>query len=381
MTKRIALVSLLASGACASARPAAVPTAAAAAPASPADAPAFVYVGGYRPEISVFRLDRASGKLTPAGSAAAGTAPSFLAFDPSARHLYAVDEVDEGRVLAFAIDAGSGALTPLGTASSAGTIPAHLSVDRTGRWLLVANYADKKPGTIAVLPVDADGRLGAAADTRDFGPGTMPHMIVTDPGNRFVLVPCKGGSFVAQLDFDAATGKLTPNQPDRVPAPPGSGPRHLAFHPNGRLAYVINEQALTITGYAFDAATGRLAARQTVSTLPAGVRPGRGDSTAEIHVHPSGRFLYGSNRGYDSVAIYRLDDSGGLTLVGQERRTIRKPRAFDLDPSGAFLLVANQSGDDVSVFRVAPSSGMLEPVGPPTPAGKAPSFVGVVLLR
>jgi 6-phosphogluconolactonase len=247
--------------------------------------------------------------------------------------------------------------------------------------LLVANYADRKPGTIAVLPVGPDGRLGAATDTRDFGPGTMPHMIVTDPSNRFVLVPCKGGPFVAQLGFDATTGKLTPSRPDRVPAPPGSGPRHVAFHPNGRLAYVINEQTLTITGYAFDAATGHLTARQTVSTLPAGAHPGPGDSTAEIHVHPSGRFLYGSNRGYDSIAIYRLDDRGDLTLVGQERRTIRKPRAFDLDPSGSLLLVANQDGDDVSVFRVDPAHGTLEPVGPPTPAGKAPSFVAVVLPR
>jgi 6-phosphogluconolactonase len=377
MTKHAALLLASLVTACASGRsaPSVVSPA-----SSPGEGAAFVYVGGYRPDISIFRLDRASGVLTPAGGVPAGKAPSFLAFDPGRRRLFAVDEIDEGQVLAFAIDPRDGALTPLGSASSAGTGPAHLSVDGTGRWVLVANYADDKPGTIAVLPIDSGGRLGPAVDTHDFGPGTMPHMILADPGNRFVLVPCKGGPYVAQLAFDARTGKLTPNQPDRAPAPRGSGPRHLTFHPNGRLAYVINELALTITAYAFDATTGRLSAQQTVPTLPPGMAGGPDTSTAEIHVHPSGRFLYGSNRGHDSIAIFRIDQSGRLALVGHERRNIRKPRDFDLDPSGALLLVANQDGDDVSVFRIDPSNGTLEPTGPPTPAGKGPSFVGVVLL-
>jgi 6-phosphogluconolactonase len=340
---------------------------------------AFVYVGGYRPEIAIFRLDRSSGKLTPVGSAPAGKAPSYLAFDPSGRRLYAVDEVEDGHVSAFAIDPRTGALSPLGVTSSAGVGPAHLSVDRTGRWVLVANYADTRPGTIAVIPVDAEGHPGAPVATRDFGPGTMPHMIVADPSNRHVYVPCKGGPYVAQMAFDAATGKLTPADPDRVPAQPGSGPRHLAFHPDGRVLYVVNEQALTITSYTVDPASGRLTPGQSVSTVPAGVVGGKENSTAEIHVHPSGHFLYASNRGYDSIAIYKLDGGGGLTLVGQERRTIRKPRDFDLDPSGALLLVANQNGDDVSVFRVDPATGALEPTGPPTPAGKGPSFVGVLV--
>jgi 6-phosphogluconolactonase len=204
-------------------------------------------------------------------------------------------------------------------------------------------------------------------------------MILTDPGNHYVYVPCKGGPYVAQLAFDATTGKLTPSDPERVPAQPGSGPRHIAFHPNGRVAYVINEQALTITSYAVDPASGRLTPQQTVPTVPPGVVGGKENSTAEIHVHPSGHFLYASNRGYDSIAIYKLDGAGGLTLVGQERRTIRKPRDFDLDPSGALLLVANQSGDDISVFRVDPTTGTLTPTGPPTPAGKGPSFVGVLV--
>jgi 6-phosphogluconolactonase len=349
-------------------------------PSSGGAGTAFVYVGGYRPEISIFRLDRGTGRLTPAGQAPAGEAPSYLAFDPSGRRLFAVDEVDDGRVSSFAVDARNGALTPLGTASSAGVGPAHLSVDRTGRWVLVANYAGDKPGIIAVLPVGEDGRPGQAVDQRDFGPGTMPHMIVADPSNHFVLVPCKGGPYVAQLGFDPATGKLTSNQPDRVPAAPGSGPRHIAFHPSGRLAYVINELSLTITSYAYDPATGRLSERQTVPTVPADAARKPGNSTAEIHVHPSGRFLYGSNRGHDSIAIFRLDDAGGLSLVGHERRTIRCPRDFDLDPSGSLLLVANQDGDDISVFRVDPTSGTLEPTGPATPAGKGPSFVGVLVL-
>jgi 6-phosphogluconolactonase len=341
----------------------------------------YVYVGGYRPEISIFRLDMTNGKLTAVGHVAAGTAPSFLAWDPAGKYLFGADEVDSGRVMAFAIDGTNGGLRPLGDVSSAGVGPAHLSVDHSGHWVLVANYADKKSGTIAVLPIGADGKLGAAVDTRDFGPATMPHMILTDPTNNYVFVPCKGGPYVAQLAFDPTTGKLTPNDPDRVDAPPKSGPRHLAFHPSKDVAYLINEQAMTVIVYAFDRDTGRLTEQQTVPTLPAGDGLGaKGLSTAEIQVHPSGKFLYGSNRGHNSIVIYRIDDSGRLTLVGHETRTIHKPRHFSIDPTGALLLVANQENDTVSVFGIHQTTGVLTPMGEPTPAGKQPSFVGVLLL-
>jgi 6-phosphogluconolactonase len=341
----------------------------------------YVYVGGYRPQISIFRLDMRSGKLTPAGQVAAGSAPSFLAWDPAGKNLFAVDEVDIGRVLSFAIDGASGGLRPTGEVSSAGVGPAHLSVDRSGHFVLVANYADKKSGTVAVLPIGADGKLEQAVDTRDFGPATMPHMILTDPSNSFVYVPCKGGPYTAGFAFDAATGKLTATDPELFSAPPKSGPRHLAFHPSKNVAYLILEQAMTVVAYSFDRGNGRLTELQTISTLPEGAFPGGpGLSTAEIEVHRSGKFLYGSNRGHNSIVIYRIADSGRLTLVGHETRTINKPRHFSIDPTGALLLVANQAGDSVSVFRIDQATGALTPLGQPTPAGKQPSFVGVLEL-
>jgi 6-phosphogluconolactonase len=372
MTPRVLGLGLLLAGlACASMRPVERPA---------VTGVPFVYVAGYRPEILIFRLDLATGKLTPAGSATSGSAPSFLAWDPGRRFLFALDEVPEGRVASFAIDQHTGALTRLSEASSAGVGPAHVSVDHAGRWLLVANYADKEPGTIGVLPIGGDGKLGEPVDSRNFGPGSMPHMITVDPTNHFVFVPSKGGNYVAQLKLDLATGKLTPNDPDRVATAAGAGPRHITFHPNGKYAYVINEQGFTIVGYEFDAATGRLKPFQTVPTLPAGVAPGANYSTADIHVHPSGNFLYGSNRGHNSIVIFRLDAAGRMTLVGHETRAITFPRNFHIDPTGTLLLVANQRADSVTIFRIDQNTGLLEQLGPPTPAGKGPSFVGVVML-
>jgi 6-phosphogluconolactonase len=341
----------------------------------------FVYVGGYRPEISIFRLDPKSGALTPAGSADGGKEPSFLAFHPSGKYLYAVNEVPEGRVVAFAVDQKTGALTRLNEASSAGVGPAHLSVDPSGHWLLVANYADPKPGTVASLPIRDDGSLGAPVSTRDFGPATMPHSIRTDPTDHFVFVPCKGGPYVAQLLLDLKTGALTPNTPDRVASAPKTGPRHMDFHPNGKFAYVINEQAMTMTTYALDARAGKLTEIETVSTLPAGVTGGKDFSTADVHVHPSGKWLYGSNRGHNSIVIYKVDaKTGKLALVGHETRTIDRPRNFHVDPTGKLLMVANQNAASVTTFRIDEATGKLEQLGAPTPAGAKPSFVGVLML-
>lgn len=360
---------------------------AAAAPSTrvdPAPGPAtrspYVYVGGYRPEISIFRLDTSTGKLTPAGQAAAGTAPSFLAWDPAGKYLFAADEVEAGKVLAFAVDGASGALRPLGDASSAGIGPAHLSVDRSGHWVLVANYADQKSGTIAILPIGPDGRLSAAVDTRDYGPASMPHMILTDPTNHFVFVPCKGGPYVAQLIFDESTGKLTPNEPEKAKNRAGSGPRHMTFHPSKDVAYLINEQQMAVVVYAFDRKSGRLSELQSIATLPPKQSIVKGYSTAEIEPHKSGKFLYGSNRGHNSIVIYRIDDSGRLKLIGHERRMIDKPRHFSIDPSGTLLMVANQGNDTVTVFGIDQETGLLSPKGDPVPAGKQPSFVGTLLV-
>ena len=341
----------------------------------------FVYVSGYRPEITIFRLDTAGGKLVPAGRATnVGLEPSFLAFDPAQKYLFAVNETDPGRVRSFAINQATGALTPLNDVPSAGSITAHLSTDRTGRWLLVANYGgEAKQGTIASIPIGTDGRLGAAVDTREFGVGTMAHQIRADPGNRFVYVPLKGGPAVAQLVFDPATGRMKPNAPPQVTAAAGAGPRHLDFHTNGRFAYVINELDLTMTAFAYDAKTGLLRELQVLPTLPAAADK-VGASCADVHVHRTGRFLYGSNRGHNSIVIYRLGDDGRMTLVGHESRGINRPRNFTIDPTGTLMLVANQDGASVTIFRIDQNKGTLEPIGAPTPVGPNPSFVGVVML-
>ena len=339
----------------------------------------FVYVSGYRPDISIFRLDVPAGVLIPAGRAAGGQDPSFLAWDPAAKFLFAVNETDPGRVRAFAIDQASGGLTPINDVPAMGSFTAHLSTDRTGRWLLVANYGDLKPGIIASFPIGSDGRLGPAVDTREFGPGSMAHFIGTDPGNRFTFVPLKGGPAVAQLVFDAATGRMRPNVPPQVTAAAGAGPRHLDFHPNGRFAYVINELDLTMTAYAYDAAVGLLREVQVLPTLPAAADK-VGASAADVHVHRSGRFLYGSNRGHDSIVIYRLAEDGRMTLIGHETRGIRRPRNFTIDPTGTLVLVANQDAANITIFRIDQGSGTLTPIGMPTPAGLNPSFVGVAML-
>lgn len=346
-------------------------------PAAQSAAP-FVYVSGYRPEIAIFRLDTAAGTLTPVAKATdVGQEPSFLAWDPAGRFLFAVNETDPGRVRSFAIDRRTGGLTPLNDVAAMGSITAHLSTDKTGRWLLVANYGDLKQGTIASFPIGPDGRLGAAIDTREFGIGAMAHYISSDPNNRFAFVPLKGGPAVAQLIFDAATGRMTPNTPPQVGAAPGAGPRHLDFHPNGRFAYVINELDLTMTAFSYDAKSGLLREMQTLSTLPAAADR-VGASAADVHVHRSGRFLYGSNRGHDSIAIFRLADDGRMTLAGHESRNIRRPRNFTIDPTGTLMLVANQDAANVTIFRIDQKTGTLEPVGAPTPVGPNPSFVGVL---
>ncbi|MEO5740216.1 MAG: lactonase family protein [Vicinamibacterales bacterium] len=340
----------------------------------------FVYVSGYRPEITIFRLDTASGTVTPAGRMTnVGQDPSFLAFDPAEKFLFAVNETDPGRVRSFTINQANGALTPINDVPSAGSITAHLSTERTGRWLLVANYGDSKQGTIASIPIAADGRLGAAVDTREFGIGSMAHQIRADPGNRFVFVPLKGGPAVAQLVFDPATGRLKPNVPPRAAAAAGAGPRHMDFHPSGRFAYVINELDLTMTAYAYDAKTGLLRELQILPTLPAAADK-VGASAADVHVHRTGRFLYGSNRGHNSIVIYRLDEDGRMTLVGHESRGITRPRNFTIDPTGTLMLVANQDAANLTIFRIDQNKGTLEPIGKPTPVGVNPSFVGVAML-
>ena len=335
---------------------------------------AIVYVGGAT--ISIFALDLATGALTPRGTAAASS-PSFLAVNPGKTTLYAVEEQATGRVGAFSIarsGANLGALTPLGSVASGGQGPTHVSVDRSGRWVLVANYGS---GTVAVLPVQAGGGLAAAVDTES--PGANAHLITVDPGNRFAFVPCLGSDRVAQFAFDANTGQLTANPVPALATAANAGPRHLDFRPGGGFAYLINERDETMTALGYDSGTGRLTALQTLPALPAGVGLA-GNNGAEVFVHPSGKFLYGSNRGHNSIVAYTLDaTTGRMTLIGHTPTGGNTPRSFAIDPSGNLMLVANQGSGRINAFRINQTTGALTALAPVTNVA-SPAFVGIVVL-
>jgi 6-phosphogluconolactonase len=336
--------------------------------------PLVAYASGYAQAIDRFAVDESTGALSATGSTPSfGTSPSFLAIDPSATNLYALDENTAGRVGAYAIDRATGALTFLGSVSSGGDGPAFLTVDGSGKYVLVANYGD---GTVSVLPVQAGGGVGAPLAT--LAVGANAHMIVPDPSNRFVFVPCLGADYVAQFVFDAGTGKLTPNATPHVATAAGAGPRHIAFHPNGKLAYLINETNSTITAYAFDPSAGTLGEIETQTTLPAGFT---GTNTAaEIWVHPSGAWLFGSNRGDDSIAVFAIDPATGkMTAKGHTKTGGQTPRDFTLDRTGTWLYAANQASGSIVPFRFDASQGTLTAVAAPVTL-TSPSFVGLVRL-
>ena len=338
-----------------------------------------VYVGTYTQGgkskgIYLLDMDPESGKLTPKGVVAEVANPSFLAIHPNRRYLYAVGEISDfagkksGAVNAFSIDAGTGALTLLNQQPSRGAGPCHVVVDGAGKNVLVANYGG---GSVAALPVAGDGRLGEATafvqhEGKSVNPqrqeGPHAHSINVDRANRFVFAADLGLDKVLIYRLDAAKGTLAPNDPPAGVVPPGSGPRHFAFHPNGRYAYVINEISSTVTAFGFDSNSGALKPVQTLSTLPADYRGGGG--TAEIQVHPSGKFLYGSNRGHDSIAIFGIDaGTGMLTPAGHQLTGGKTPRNFGIDPTGNFVLAANQNSDTIVVFRIDTKTGALAPTG------------------
>jgi len=273
-----------------------------------------------------------------------------------------------GAVSVFAIDAGSGALTFINQRPSMGTAPCHLVLDRSARHLLVANYGS---GSVAVLPVAADGRLGSASDVvqhtghsvnseRQQGPHA--HCVTVDRANRHVFVCDLGLDKVLSYRLDGRLGKLIPNDPPFAQVKPGSGPRHMVFHPDGRFAYVINEMSSTVTAFRYDANAGVLSEVQTVSALPhyfTGVNSG-----AEVDVHPSGKLLYVSNRGHNSVVLFNIDSRNGTLTYAEENVTRGlKPRHFGIDPSGEYLAVGNQDSDTILVTRIDPRSGRLAPSG------------------
>jgi 6-phosphogluconolactonase len=333
-----------------------------------APAPAMVYVSGYSAQIARFRLDRVTGTLTSLGTTPVSGSPSFLAFDPARRHLYALDETANGLVRAFTIDPQSGALSALGAAvSSGGNGPAHLSVDPQGKWLLVANYGDGKVTTIAL---NSDGSLGVQSDNKLAGDNA--HQILADESDTHVFVPCKGSDYIAQYLFDASNGKLTPNGPATVAgSAAGSGPRHLALRPG--FAWLIEENSSTMTAYTRDA-SGRLTFLQSLSTVPAGTM---GNTGAEVVL--SGSHLYGSNRGQDTIVQFNLGSDGRMTQVGFTKTGGQKPRSFAIDPSGRWLLVANQDSNEVRVMSLDASTG-VPTLTTVQVAAPSPAFVGVVLL-
>ncbi len=330
----------------------------------------YTFTGSGDGRIRVYAVDEATGAWTAKGSVAAGGSPSFLAMNVAKARLYAVDE-SGGNVLAFSFDAKAGTLAALGSpVSSQGAGPTHLSLDPSGKWVLVANYT---AGSTAVIPVQADGSLGAATDVKS--PGQKAHLAIANPSGGYAFVPCLGSNIVAQFTLDGAQGKLVPNTPPSVSPPAGAGPRHLAFVPGEKLAFGINELQSTITGYSFDKTTGRLGVLQTVSSLPAGF--GNANTGAEIAVHPGGGFVYASNRGHDSIATFAIDGAtGALTLVGHEPTGGQTPRSFAVDPGGKYLFAANQNSGTVTGFRLDAVSGKPVPLGGAPNAVPSPTFVG-----
>jgi 6-phosphogluconolactonase len=331
------------------------------------------YTGGKSQGIYRAAIDLATGKLSDLELAAKIKDPSFLAIHPSGKFLYSVGEVGTfagkpgGVLSAFALDPTSGELKLLNQQSSRGAGPCHLVVDRDEKNVLVANYGG---GSVAVLPIEADGRLREASDfVQHAGKSVNPrrqerphaHSINVDPSGRFAMVADLGLDQVLVYKFDSQTGKLAPNDPPHVSVSPGAGPRHFAFHPSGRYAYVINEISSTVTAFRYDGEKGTLVGLHTISTLPG---EHQGNSTAEVVVHPSGKFLYGSNRGHDSLAIFRIDEATGrLTPVGHQPTGGKTPRNFAIDPTGQWVLAENQSSDTIAVFKVDPETGKLTPTG------------------
>jgi 6-phosphogluconolactonase len=346
--------------------------------ASAASGEYFVYIGTYTRTrgkgIYMFRFQPATGKVTALSLAAETPSPSFLAIDPKQKFLYAANEHDgpdvpgkNSTVSAYAIDPKTGALTFLNKVSCRGEGPAHIALDKTGKALLAANY---RSGSLALLPIEADGRLGEVtgfAQHHGIGPqpraeGPHAHGAAFSPDNRFALVADRGLDQVLIYRYDQAKGTLTPNDPPFFDATPGAGPRHLAFHPNGRILYELNEPGSTITVLAYGAAGGTLNRIQEITTLPAGFTGT--NVTAQLQIDRSARFLYASNRGADNLAVFAIDPAKAtLTLVEHVSTQGKTPRDFSLDPTGGYLFAANQNSDTVVLFRVDAKTGRLTATG------------------
>lgn len=356
-----------------------LPLLAAAAPAKH-DGKYLLYVGTYTEEgskskgIYAFRYDAAISEITPLGLAAETTNPSWVTVHPNGRFLYAVNEVgnykgpNSGGLSAFSIDRATGKLTFLNEVTTRGADPCYATVDATGKYVLVANYTG---GSVAAFPILADGKLGEASGfVQHTGKGTNPerqegphaHSIDLSPDNRFAMVDDLGLDELLVYKFDSAKGTLTPHDPPFTKLDAGIGPRHFVLRPDGKFGYVISEIGHTVTVLSNDAAAGKLQPIQSITTLPKDFT-GRNDD-AEIRVHPSGKFLYASNRGHDSIAIYAIDQAKGtLTQVAITSTGGKEPRNFEIDPEGKLLFAENQNSNNIVVFRIDQNTGQLTPTG------------------
>ncbi len=337
-----------------------------------------VYFGTYTRKASkgiyLSKLNLATGTLSKPVLAAETDNPTFLAIAPSQKFLYAaggaakIDGKRTGLLTAFSIDKASGKLTQLNRQPSGGQGPCHVVVDALGKCALAANYSG---GSVASLPIAPDGKLRPAVSVIKHSGSSVnkrrqtrphAHSINLDSANRYAVAADLGVDKLLVYKFDAGTGAIKPNDPPATKLALGSGPRHFAFHPKGKFAYVINELLSTVTAMSYDSAKGTLTKIQTISTLPADFKDF--NTTAEVHIHPSGKFLYGSNRGHDSIAIFAIDEkSGKLTPIGCEPSGGKWPRNFCIDPTGQFILAANQNSDNVVVFRIDQNTGKLKPTG------------------
>jgi 6-phosphogluconolactonase len=348
------------------------------------------YVGTYTTKtnskgIYVFRFDAGVGQAKAVGIAAESADPSFLAVHPDGQHLYAVNEVSEfagqksGAVSAFAVDRHTGSLTLLNQVATRGAGPCYISLDKSDKYYpslsnstwftLVANYDG---GSVASFPIRDDGSLGPAASfiqhvgssvNKERQEAPHAHWVSTSPDNRFALVADLGLDEVLIYRFDSAKGTLSPNDPPFVKVNPGAGPRHFAFHPNGKFGYVLNEMDATVTAFSFHSKNGSLSVLQTINTLPKDYSGPK--EAAELVVHPSGKFLYASNRaGIDTITAFSIDPARGtLKLAGKTSTQGRTPRNFAIDPTGKFLMAANQESSNIVVFRINPATGDLTPTG------------------
>lgn len=325
------------------------------------------YTSGKSEGIYVYKFNSKTGDLTYVSKATGLKNPAFLSFSPNQKYVYSVGETDKnGSVNAFSFDKKNGKLTFLNSQPSNGSGPCHVTTDLTGKWVIVGNYSG---GSLSVLPVEKDGKLGAGIQTIQHEGKSVnaqrqekPHVhsINIAPNNTDVFVPDLGIDKIVSYQLDAKTGHLSNGKPEYTTIKDGAGPRHFTFHPNGKFAYVINELDATVT--AFHYKKGGLSEFQTISTLPKDYTGQKW--CADIHISPDGKFLYGSNRTHDSLVIYSIDPkTGELAYITNESVLGKTPRNFAIDPTGNFILVANQDSDNITIFKRNKQTGTLTSTG------------------